>query len=211
MTCGIRTGVFEAKLDGVTAVVPYQLEVTWRDSGEISTIDDPYRFGLLLGDLDLYLIGEGRHQQLQRVLGAHPAGASRVSRARASRCGRPTRGASASSATGTGGTGACTRCGNDCRKACGNCSCPASRPVRATSSSWRLPRGPPFLKADPCAAAYELPPATASIVCGESQYVWQDGDWIAQRVRTPRGARPADGDLRGAPRVVGPRCTTASS
>src|SRR5690606_34900307 len=39
----------------------------------------------------------------------------------------------------------------------------------------------PFLKADPCAAAYEHPPATASIVMAPSAHVWQDADWIDAR------------------------------
>ena len=35
-------------------------------------IDDPYRFPPILGDLDLYLLGEGTHQRLYDKLGAHP-------------------------------------------------------------------------------------------------------------------------------------------
>ena len=33
--------------------------------------DDPYRFLPTLGELDLHLIGEGRHEELWKVLGAH--------------------------------------------------------------------------------------------------------------------------------------------
>src|SRR5580692_9471010 len=33
--------------------------------------DDPYRFLPLLSEYDLYLIGEGRHEELWRVLGSH--------------------------------------------------------------------------------------------------------------------------------------------
>ena len=36
--------------------------------------DDPYRFLPTLGELDLYLIGEGRHEELWRTLGAHVLG-----------------------------------------------------------------------------------------------------------------------------------------
>src|SRR3954447_1582014 len=35
------------------------------------TIDDPYRFLPTLGQMDTYLINEGRHEQLWTVLGAH--------------------------------------------------------------------------------------------------------------------------------------------
>src|SRR5207237_70094 len=35
------------------------------------TIEDPYAFGPTIGDLDLHLIGEGRHEELYEKLGAH--------------------------------------------------------------------------------------------------------------------------------------------
>ena len=34
--------------------------------------DDPYRFGTILGELDTYLLAEGRHQRLYERFGAHP-------------------------------------------------------------------------------------------------------------------------------------------
>jgi 1,4-alpha-glucan branching enzyme len=61
------TDLFEAL---VVAMPPrYRLRVT----GERGTrvIEDPYRFGPLLGELDVWLIGEGNHLELDRVLGAH--------------------------------------------------------------------------------------------------------------------------------------------
>ena len=47
----------------------YRLEVTYA-SGSF-TIDDPYRFWPTIGELDLYLLGEGRHERLWQKLGAH--------------------------------------------------------------------------------------------------------------------------------------------
>lgn len=38
--------------------------VTWE-------FDDPYRFGPVLGDMDLHLLGEGTHRRLWQALGAH--------------------------------------------------------------------------------------------------------------------------------------------
>src|SRR5215472_6089646 len=35
------------------------------------TIKDPHTFAPTLGDIDLYLLGEGRHEQLYERLGAH--------------------------------------------------------------------------------------------------------------------------------------------
>ena len=34
--------------------------------------EDSYRFGLILSDLDAYLLAEGRHYRLYEKLGAHP-------------------------------------------------------------------------------------------------------------------------------------------
>jgi 1,4-alpha-glucan branching enzyme len=34
--------------------------------------EDPYRFGPVLGEMDEYLLGEGTHQRIWQVLGAHP-------------------------------------------------------------------------------------------------------------------------------------------
>ena len=38
--------------------------------GVIQETEDPYSFGLLLGELDLYLLAEGSHLELGRCLGA---------------------------------------------------------------------------------------------------------------------------------------------
>ena len=48
----------------------YRLEVKYAD-GDLHVVDDPYRFLPTLGEMDLHLIGEGRHEQLWHVLGAH--------------------------------------------------------------------------------------------------------------------------------------------
>ena len=57
-------GIFEATVPG--EVLDYRLEVDGR------VVDDPYRHPPTLGELDLHLIGEGRHERLWTVLGAQP-------------------------------------------------------------------------------------------------------------------------------------------
>ena len=47
----------------------YRLRIRWPDA--VQETEDPYAFGLLLGELDLHLFAEGRHRQLGRVFGAH--------------------------------------------------------------------------------------------------------------------------------------------
>ncbi|OYW29348.1 MAG: 1,4-alpha-glucan branching enzyme [Chthoniobacter sp. 12-60-6] len=60
-----KDGYFEA----VTPRGLYELEVTPFE-GETTRLSDPYSFGLLLGDQDMYYFREGTHQRLWEVLGA---------------------------------------------------------------------------------------------------------------------------------------------
>jgi 1,4-alpha-glucan branching enzyme len=63
-------GVFEGMADGAKLPLHYQLEIDYGDAGTF-TIDDPYAFEPTIGELDLYLIGEGRHERPYERLGAH--------------------------------------------------------------------------------------------------------------------------------------------
>jgi 1,4-alpha-glucan branching enzyme len=62
-------GVFEG--DTHAGLGHYQLRVRWSDGGE-SLIEDPYRFGAVLGDMDVWLLGEGSHLRPFEVMGAMP-------------------------------------------------------------------------------------------------------------------------------------------
>ena len=54
----------------VNTGTPYRFRI---DNGEmLRDTEDPYSFPLLLGDLDIHLLAEGRHHDLGRYLGAHP-------------------------------------------------------------------------------------------------------------------------------------------
>ena len=64
----ISDGFFAGDVPG-TDRFPYRLAMS--RAGDIWTVDDPYQFGPVMGELDEYLIGEGAHQNLWRVLGAH--------------------------------------------------------------------------------------------------------------------------------------------
>ena len=48
----------------------YQLQVRWGENTQV--IDDPYRFGTLLQELDIWLLSEGKHLRPYEKLGAHP-------------------------------------------------------------------------------------------------------------------------------------------
>ncbi|WP_230532778.1 1,4-alpha-glucan branching protein GlgB [Microvirga roseola] len=58
-------GLFAGYVDDRPA---YKLRIVWPDA--VQEMEDPYSFGLLLGDLDLHLIGQGTHYELSHVLGA---------------------------------------------------------------------------------------------------------------------------------------------
>ena len=64
----VRAGVWEGTRSG--ALRGYELHTTYPDAPDF-VADDPYRFAPSIGELDLHLIGEGRHEELWRVLGAH--------------------------------------------------------------------------------------------------------------------------------------------
>lgn len=64
----LRAGIWE----GVHAAAPgaYRVRATY-EGGADHLADDAYRHVPSIGELDLHLISEGRHEELWRVLGAH--------------------------------------------------------------------------------------------------------------------------------------------
>ncbi|MGE5689820.1 MAG: 1,4-alpha-glucan branching protein GlgB [Pseudomonadota bacterium] len=67
---GREPGIFEGVVEGAELPLRYELEVAYPD-GNTFTLRDPYAFPPTLGELDVYLAGEGRHEQLYERLGAH--------------------------------------------------------------------------------------------------------------------------------------------
>jgi 1,4-alpha-glucan branching enzyme len=70
MTLRNPAGFFEQTIAAPPNTI-YQLQVRWEDGHE-STVEDPYRFGQVLGDMDVWLLGEGTHLRPYEVLGANP-------------------------------------------------------------------------------------------------------------------------------------------
>ncbi|WP_046023365.1 1,4-alpha-glucan branching protein GlgB [Magnetospira sp. QH-2] len=62
-------GLFEGELSDSKEDLSYRLRVTF--GKDTVVIEDPYRFGSLLGELDSHLIGEGNHLEAYKVMGAH--------------------------------------------------------------------------------------------------------------------------------------------
>ncbi|MDT4912627.1 MAG: 1,4-alpha-glucan branching enzyme, partial [Pseudonocardiales bacterium] len=162
----------------------YRIEVSYGD--ETHRVDDPYRWLPTLGEVDLHLIGEGRHENLWDVLGAHVRTYDTQ--------GGPVTGTSfavwAPNARGVrligdfdywdgralpmrvlGSTGVweifVPDVGDGCRY---------KFQILGADAVWRD-------KADPMAFAAETPPATASVVT-TSRYEWSDEEWIDARAHT---------------------------
>ena len=171
-------GLFEGKLPKRTLPLRYRLQVDYPD-GLTVELDDPYAFLPTLGELDLYLVGEGRHEELYERLGAHVYEIDGV-RGTAFAVWAP----AARSVSVVG----------DFNHWDGRL-----HPMRSLGASgvWELfvpgvERGARYkyevrardgslhLKADPVAFAAERPPATASVVF-HSEHEWQDEDWVARR------------------------------
>ncbi|KKW63591.1 1,4-alpha-glucan branching protein GlgB [Mycolicibacterium elephantis] len=70
----IEAGLFAVALP-FTDLIDYRLEVGYAgEDGKVHrhTVADAYRFLPTLGEIDLHLFAEGRHERLWEVLGAHP-------------------------------------------------------------------------------------------------------------------------------------------
>jgi 1,4-alpha-glucan branching enzyme len=62
-------GLFEGLAEGVASAPPYRLHAA--NGGGAWVVEDPYRFGPVLGEMDDYLLVEGAHRRLWERLGAH--------------------------------------------------------------------------------------------------------------------------------------------
>ena len=184
-----HAGVFAGVLP-FGEVPDYRLEVTY--SGSTTPTDDPFRFLPTLGEMDLHLVGEGRHEQLWQVLGAHLRTYETLT--------GPVTGTSfavwAPNALGV-------RVVGDFNYWDG-----VGHPMRSLGSSgvWEIfvpdvGAGTRYKfqvlgrdevwrqKADPMAFRTEMPPSTASVV-NSTSHEWGDGEWMRSRAERAATAAP---------------------
>jgi 1,4-alpha-glucan branching enzyme len=64
------SGAFEARLPDQSEAVDYRLRIAYH-GGHTATIDDPYRYGRVITEYDIYLFGQGKHTRIYDKLGAH--------------------------------------------------------------------------------------------------------------------------------------------
>jgi 1,4-alpha-glucan branching enzyme len=171
-------GVFEAVLPGVVEVPDYRLRATY-PAGRSVEIDDPYRYGRVIGDYDLYLFGEGTHTRIYDRLGAHERtiGSARgvhfavwaPNAARVSVVGdfnswdgrvHPMRVLGASGIW--------------------EIFLPAAKIGDRYKFELRAHNGEILVKADPFGVGFEVPPLSAAVVTDIS-YEWRDAEWMSRR------------------------------
>uniref|UniRef100_UPI003F6F6243 GlgB N-terminal domain-containing protein n=1 Tax=Microcella sp. TaxID=1913979 RepID=UPI003F6F6243 len=153
--------------------------LTTYDGGPDWHADDPYRFVPSVGDVDLYLWGEGRHEQLWQVLGAHHRPHEDVDGTSFS-----VWAPHAQAVRVVGDFNSWNGVGHTLRRLDDNGVWELFVPGLGPGSTYKFelltPEGAWVTRADPMARYTETPPATASVV-GDSHYAWGDGDWMASR------------------------------
>jgi 1,4-alpha-glucan branching enzyme len=173
-------GVFEGLIEGAKLPLRYLLEVDYGPDGTF-TIDDPYEYEPTLGELDLHLMGEGRHEQLYDRLGSHVR-THQGTRGTAFALWAPA--ARAVSVVGDfnswdGRLHAMRSLGSN---GIWELFLPGVEPGACYKYELLTADSELALRADPFAQETELPPKTASIVF-EPHYQWssEDAEWLARR------------------------------
>lgn len=173
-------GLFEVTVDSSWKNVPYHYEAKTFDKHNES-FADPYVFEPLLSDYDLYLFGEGRHQEIYNKLGAHPReidGTQGVNFAvwapnayKVAVVGDFNRWDTRTHAMESrGNTGVWEIFIPDI-----SVGAVYKYEIRSHNQGYRAQ------KTDPYGFYSELRPNTASIVYDIHQYQWQDSDWMSSR------------------------------
>ena len=141
--------------------------------------DDPYRFVPSVGDVDLYLWGQGRHEQLWDALGAHYRPHEGVAGTAFSVWAPHAKAARVlGDFNGWDGTLWSMRRLDD--NGVWELFVPDLHPGSAYKFELQGQDGQWVTRADPMAQYTERPPATASVV-GESKYLWGDSSWLRER------------------------------
>ncbi|ABS62165.1 1,4-alpha-glucan branching enzyme [Parvibaculum lavamentivorans DS-1] len=163
---------------------PYSLRILW-PGGAVQEVEDAYSFGPVLGDLDLYLFGEGRHWDLARVLGAQPRTIEGVAGV-AFAVWAPN--ARRVSVIGDFNNWDGRRHPMRLRHGAGIWELFVPRLGQGTRYKYEIAGadGSTTQRADPVARATEAPPATASVVAAPPDYRWTDEDWLAERASRQR-------------------------
>ncbi len=169
---GLWSGVMEH-------ATPYRLRACSGD--DCRDLEDAYRFPPLLGEMDVYLLGEGRHREFARILGAHVVTLEGVSGVRF-----VVWAPNAQRVSVVGSFNSWDGRRNPMRLRQGSGMWELFVPAVGAGAVYKYeivgPSGEVLpLKADPVAWATELPPATGSVVADPAEPQWTDAAWMASR------------------------------
>ncbi|MGP6189202.1 MAG: 1,4-alpha-glucan branching protein GlgB [Vulcanimicrobiaceae bacterium] len=167
---------------------PYRLR---EKAGEtVFEFEDPYRFGKILGDVDIWLIGQGTHKHLWEVLGAHVRELEGV-RGTTFAVWAPN--ARRVSVVGDFNIWDGRVHSMRFRGECGVWEIFIPQELADNHYKYEIvgPSGNVLpLRADPLGYSHELRPGTASIVVPPSKHHWTDAEWMEKRAETSRRDRP---------------------
>ena len=179
-------GVFEGTLP--PRLRRYALRVTSSDGAKFD-VEDTYRFPSTLGEMDLYLLGEGSDQHIFRKLGSHITKIGGVSGTRFA-----VWAPNASRVSVVGDFNSWDGRRHVMRLHPSNGIWEIFVPAASLGANYKyeiqdsngklLP-----LKSDPYAAYHEPPPGNSSIVF-DSSYHWKDDAWMSRRSSTPQMDQP---------------------
>jgi 1,4-alpha-glucan branching enzyme len=180
-------GLFEFSYPKSENSTSYRL-IVHEPGGFVRTLRDPYSFPPTIGELDLHLFGEGKHEEIYNKLGAHVTKIGRVSGVAFA--------VWAPHAAGVSVVGDFNNWDgrlNQMRMLGGSgvweIFIPDFAPGMLYKFEIRGRRGLPFLKADPYAQLAEVPPNTSSIVY-QSNYNFQDAKWMRSRAKSEPFRQP---------------------
>ncbi len=166
----------------LTGLNDYEIEARY-DDGAVWTADDPYRYAPTLGELDLHLIGEGRHEKLWQVLGSRVEEVSGVD--------SPTAGTAfavwaphAQAVRVIGDFNGWDGVRHAMRSLGSTGVWEVFIPGLSAGSNYKFEiltqDGRWVSRADPMARTTEVPPLTASVI-GTTSYEWGDDEWMTTR------------------------------
>ena len=175
------TDLFECRIEHGNDI-PQHYAIYWQDkSGRTGHHVDPYTFSPQLPDFDLYLFGEGKHQHIYRVLGAHLHTVDGIEGVLFS-----TWAPNAERVSVVGDFNAWDGRTHGMRSRGGSgvwelfipglqAGCLYKFEIRNRQQNTLL------LKTDPYGQRFELRPGTASIVVDHDCYEWGDTEWLNNR------------------------------
>jgi 1,4-alpha-glucan branching enzyme len=178
MTRRHDAGIFEAVIGNTTEIFDYRLRVRYPD-GHVVEVDDPYRYGRVIGDFDLYLFGEGKHTRIYEKLGAH---LMRIGAADGVHFAVWAPNSQRVSVVGDfnnwdGRVHPMRSLGSS---GVWEIFVPAARAGQRYKFEMLSKSGELLVKVDPFAFAFEVPPLSASVI-SDISHDWQDGEWMQRR------------------------------